>query len=110
MNKDSFIAYFEWDDNCEDLSDEEFGIIMRAVFKYAKNGEKPTFSDRVMKACWKPIMQSVLRTQRAYEDKCEKNRENGKKGGRPKKAEKTIVTTSPIKRGVISIMLFTPHG
>ena len=89
MNRDSFIAYFEWMDNCEDLSDEEFGQLMRAVFKYAENGEKPTFSDRTMKACWKPIAQSVKRTQQAYENKCERNRENGRKGGRPKKVEET---------------------
>ena len=87
MSKDSFIAYFEWEDNCEDLTDEEFGKLMRAVFQYAKKGLKPTFSDRTMKACWKPIMQAVKRTQDSYDAKCEKNRENGKKGGRPKKTE-----------------------
>jgi len=87
MSKDSFIAYFEWEENCEDLTDDEFGKLMRAVFQYAKNGLKPTFSDRTMKACWKPIMQAVKRTQDSYEAKCEKNRENGKKGGRPKKTE-----------------------
>ena len=89
MKKDSFIAYDEWDENTEDLTDEEFGKLMRAVFRYKKTGEKPTFSDRTMKACWKPIKQSLDRTIAAYEAQCERNRENGKKGGRPKKEEET---------------------
>lgn len=89
MKKDSFIAYDEWYENTEDLTDEEFGILMRAVFKYKITGEKPTFSDRGMRLSWKPIMQSLDRTMKAYEAQCERNRENGKKGGRPRKTEET---------------------
>ena len=84
MNKETFIVFSEWEDNCEDLTDEEFGRLMRAFFKYAKNGVKPTFSDRAMRACWRPIQQATDRANEAYQAKCEKNRENGKKGGAPK--------------------------
>lgn len=88
MNKDSFIVYDEWAENCEDLSDQEFGQLMRAVFKYKQTGENPAFSDRTMRACWKPIKQAFDRTTSAYDERCKRNQENGKKGGRPK-AEKT---------------------
>ena len=97
MNKDSFIAYLEWLENCEELTDEEFGQLMRAVFKYAKNGLIPTFSDRGMSLAWKPIRQALDRTSDKYEEKCKRNSENGKKGGRPKKTEDSGKTQKPKK-------------
>lgn len=88
MNKDSMIYLFEWDDMCEDLTDEEYGKLIRAVSKYAQTGEKSTFSDRMVKSNFKTMIKATDRFSSKYEEKCEKNRENGKKGGRPK-AEKT---------------------
>lgn len=84
MNKDSMIYLFEWDDMCEDLTDEEFGRLIRSVSKYAQTGEKSTFSDRMLKSNFKTMTKAVDRFDKKYEAKCEKNRVNGKKGGRPK--------------------------
>lgn len=85
MAKDSMIYLFEWEDICEDLTDEEFGQMIRAVSKYAQTGEKSAFNDRMMKSTFKTIIKAVDRFADKYEAQCERNRENGKKGGRPKK-------------------------
>ena len=58
-----------------------------ALFAYWRRGEKPAFSDRFMRACWRPIQQAIDRANDAYKAKCEQNRANGRKGGRPKKEE-----------------------
>lgn len=87
MSKTSFVAFNEWKRNCEILSDKEFGQLMRAVFEYNINGTVPEFTSRTVQACWNPIKDSLDRSAEAYEQRCEKNRENGKKGGRPKKKE-----------------------
>ena len=84
MNKDSMIYLFEWDDMCEDLTDEEFGRLIRSVSKYAQTSEKATFSDRMLKSNFKTMTKAIDRFDKKYEAKCEKNRVNGKKGGRPK--------------------------
>lgn len=86
-NSDTYLAFGEWEDNCEELTTEEKGLMWDAVFAYWRRGEKPSFSDRFMRACWKPIQQAIDRSNEAYEAKCEQNRLNGKKGGRPKKEE-----------------------
>ena len=86
-NSDTYLAFGEWEDNCEELTLEEKGQMWDALFGYWRRGEKPTFSDRFMRACWRPIQQAIDRANEAYEAKCEQNRENGKKGGRPKKDE-----------------------
>ena len=81
---DSMIYLFEWDDMCEDLTDEEFGKLIRAVSKYAQAGKKSAFSDRMLRSNFKTMTKAVDRFAKKYEAKCEKNRTNGKKGGRPK--------------------------
>ena len=88
-NTDTYLAFGEWEDNCEELTAEEKGQMWDALFAYWRRGEKPTFSDRFMRACWKPIQQAIDRANEAYEAKCEQNRANGKKGGRPRKEEET---------------------
>ena len=88
-NTDTYLAFGEWEDNCEELTTEEKGMMWDALFAYWRRGEKLTFSDRFMRACWKPIQQAIDRANDAYEAKCEQNRENGRKGGRPKKDTET---------------------
>ena len=87
MNNESMLFYYEWAEICEDLTDEEFGSMVRAAVDYAKNGVNPTFSDRALKACWKAIKKAIDRNLVRYAKQVEANRENGKKGGRPKKEE-----------------------
>lgn len=88
MNKsDTYIAFGEWEETCEELTQEEKGDMVDAVFAYWRRGENPTFSDRTMRAVWKFIKNAIDRATDAYASKCEQNRENGKKGGRPKKTE-----------------------
>lgn len=83
--KKSFVVYFDWDEAFEHLDDSELGEIFRALFKYAKEGEKPEFSHKSLNAVFSFMRTTLDRDRKAYEDKCKKNRANGQKGGRPKK-------------------------
>lgn len=88
MNKsDTYIVFGEWEEDFDDLTDEELGSLTRAFFAYVRRGENPTFSDRMVRSCWRKAQQASDRSSKAYEAKCEQNKENGKKGGRPKKTE-----------------------
>lgn len=84
MNKDSMIYLFEWDEMCEDLTDEEYGKLIRAVSKYAQTGEKSTFPDRMLRSNFKTMIKAVDRFSAKYIEICERNRENGRLGGAPK--------------------------
>lgn len=84
---DTYIAFGEWEDYIQDLTQTEKGDVLDALFAYWRRGEKPTFPDRAVATAWRPIQHSIDRCNSAYESKCEKNRENGKKGGRPRKSE-----------------------
>ena len=82
--KDGFIFHFENEEELEDLTIEEQGLIFIAMRAYAKDGTEPEFEDRALKIAWKPIKRRLDKDSEAYEKRCEKNRENGSRGGRPK--------------------------
>lgn len=87
-NKKSFVAYCDWQETFEELSDEEAGRLIKHLFNYV-NDKNPEASDKLTKMCFIPIKQSLKRDLKKYESYIEKQKVNGAKGGRPKKTEKT---------------------
>jgi hypothetical protein len=82
-NKKSFVAYCDWQETFEELSDEEAGKLVKHLFNYV-NDKNPETSDKLTKMCFIPIKQSLKRDLKKYEGYIEKQSINGKKGGRPK--------------------------
>ena len=85
--RDGFIFHYENIEDIEDMTLEEKGAILDAMIAYSKDGTEADFDDRVMKAAWKPIRRRIDKDAEAYEERCRRNSENGKKGGRPSKDE-----------------------
>lgn len=79
-NKNSFSIYKSWKTQVDMLTDEQAGIILKAVLSY-QNGEELPEMDNLLK-----IVFSFLKNQfEEDENKKIEDFENGKKGGRPKK-------------------------
>ena len=68
------------------LNAEQFGRLMFALFEFGQ-GEDPEVGDDIALAFAFMSLQQKLDREK-YEEKCRKNRENGKKGGRPPKPKK----------------------
>jgi hypothetical protein len=83
-NKKSFVAYCDWLESFEELTNEEAGKLVKHLFKYV-NDLEPESPDRLTKMCFIPIKQSLKRDLKKYDTYINKQSENGKKGGRPKK-------------------------
>lgn len=73
-------------------TDAERGRIMTAMLTYATTGKAPTFegSERFI---WPTIQAQIDRDEQVYQDRCEKNRANGAKGGRPPKNQTVSAET-----------------
>jgi hypothetical protein len=82
--KRSFIMYHDQYLIVKDLDDQTFSILMRAVFEYAEHGTMPDFKG-LMLSTFMSFKITIDRDIKKYESICERNRENGKAGGRPKK-------------------------
>lgn len=95
--RETFIIKSAWKSVFDDLGDKQAGVLIKAIFSYMATGEKPTMqSDLEIKMAFKFICIDLDAFEDAYQNKCEVNRENGRKGadygrlgGRPRKREIT---------------------
>lgn len=90
MHKDkrSSVMYHEWYFKyASELTLEEFGLIFKAIACYGQYGEEPGFEDRGLRLIWNDIKTELDKNRASWEHTCEVKRQNGKKGGRPKKTQ-----------------------
>ena len=67
------------------LEAEQAGKMMFALTEYVYDGIEPNFETKIEKSVWNNIIMLIDRKAESYFKKATANRENGKKGGRPKK-------------------------
>lgn len=77
----SYESYFEA------FSDVEVGRLVRAMIKYRASGEEPKFNGNE-RFIWPAVKRDIDESLEAQEFAALASRENGKKGGRPPKANK----------------------
>ena len=87
MDKSSFLIYLDYEEQFNLLTDEQIGQLMRVIIKYEKTREIPQLNG-IVKMAFSFIKTQLDRDREKYEARCEKNRENAKKGGRPRKNQK----------------------
>ena len=84
--KETFLMCGEWEKHISLLTDEQAGQLMKAIFSYQNREETPSGDPLVQMAF--SFMQSFFDESNArYAEKVKANQENGKRGGRPKKAD-----------------------
>ena len=88
MARAYFQVYFSYEEPLKSLSYEQIGKIFMAMFQYEKTKEKPEL-DQVSDMAFYFIRSQMDRDRQTYEEKCERSRQNGMKGGRPRKSEKS---------------------
>lgn len=86
--KTSFVLYTEYMSFFEALTLEEKGMLLEAIFAYEAGMELPEM-DSAVKVAFSFIKKRLDINDEKYEKKAAASIENGKKGGRPKKTEKT---------------------
>lgn len=82
MPKNSFVVYHNYRDVLEDLTDEQVGKLFRAMFDYEIDRVEPQFSG-VLNIAFKFIKKDLDINLTKYDNICERNRQNGQKGGAP---------------------------
>ena len=83
--KDSFILHLDQYAPIQGLSLEQKGMLLDAVFRFHM-GEDPAFPDPVVGMAFAFFRAAFERNAEKYQAVIERNRENGKRGGRPRKA------------------------
>lgn len=86
--KKSFLLYMDREKEISMLSNEQGGILLKAIFQYARTGIAVEISDPVVKVVFSILATQIDEDGRKWEEKRQKRSEAGKKGGRPKKQTK----------------------
>lgn len=93
VGKKKVIVYTDWIIQFKDLTNEEAGKLIKHFFNYI-NDLKPE-SDRLTELLFNPIKATLKRDLQSWESKQQTNKENGLKGGRPKKEITEINPNNP---------------
>ena len=89
MAKNSFILYTDYEEKLAPLSDKELGELIRNIFIYLRTGKVPKMK-RGLSFVFSFIKVELDKNNETYEKIVERNRENGKKGGRPKNPKNPV--------------------
>lgn len=81
--KNSVVFYLSHYEIVKSLPNETLGKLYRTIFEYELGNEIEI--DEEIKFIFGFIYNQIKMDKQKYEEKCKKNKENGKKGGRPKK-------------------------
>lgn len=83
--KDSFIIYTKYEEQISLLSDAQAGVLFRALFCYQTEKTLPQM-DGITNIVFTTIRQDIAAENQRYNEICEINKANGKRGGRPSKS------------------------
>lgn len=84
--KPGFVLYLDYKQHLELLSDEECGLLLRAIFEYEESSLIPEFSG-AMAMAFSFISANLDRDREKYEATRQKRIDSGHKGGRPPKGK-----------------------
>ena len=79
-----FISYGEYEEQVLMLTDEEAGQLYKALYAYSKRGEELELTG-MAKMLFSVLKMKIDHDTDKYKEKVERNKENGAKGGRPRK-------------------------
>ena len=88
--RNSFQLYHNFYNQFKLLGMEERGELITAIFEYAKDQTASRELSPLVNMAFSCMKDTLDRDREKYERICEKNAENGKKGGRPRKANTDI--------------------
>ena len=85
--KKGFVLYVKHNPLFEALTDEQAGKLIKKVFAYCLDKNPKPVEDSTVEIAFLAIKGDLLEDLEKWKKKCEVNRENGQKGGRPKNQE-----------------------
>lgn len=92
QTKKSFILYHDQRKQVEMLSDVQAGVLIKAIYRFVSGEEVPEIDDGMTQMCFSFISSQIARDAEAYDQKCKRMSENGRKGGKNASKSKQLQT------------------
>ena len=98
-NKKSFVAYADWKETFDALSDEKAGELIKHIFAYV-NDESPVSECMLINAVFANIKHTLKRDLKKWEKQHVQRKEAGKKSAEVRKRNATVVNGRSISSTV----------
>ena len=89
--KKSFVIHIDSLAVLDELTDEQAGMLFRAIKNYHAGGDEP--ENLIIRLAFAPFKNQFTRDEEKYQSVIERNRNNGQKGGRPVEKHKRVTYT-----------------
>ena len=89
-DKNNYIMHSTYNEHFNLLTDAELGRLIRDVNNYVETGALPQYNEkeeRVINMAFSFMKATIDLEKENYIKKCEQNKRNGARGGRPKKSK-----------------------
>ena len=83
--RNRFYFYFDWLMPIKLMEEHMAFKVLMACLEYAESGKETSFEEPSLEYVYRKIIDRINSDSDDYKKTCEKNAENGKKGGRPPK-------------------------
>lgn len=100
--KNTMLVQLDWLEDYAELTDEQFGQLMRAYLKFGKTREATKFGSALMRLAFNQMKRFAEYTITKYEELCKRRAEYGRRGAQ-KKAEASISKHKPTDESYIDI-------
>ena len=87
------------------LTDEQAGILIKAILRYGRNGQMLESSDTALTALFTMLCTQIDRDHRKYEERCERNVVNAKKRYEPVSEEHLSLNLTKASLNIIIYMV-----
>lgn len=85
--KEALLLYYSYKEQFEMLNNKQLRQLIYAMIDFDKDNIEPKL-DKITTMAFVPIKKNLEKAKQNYQNKCEINRENGRRGGRPKNQKK----------------------
>lgn len=92
--KDNFVLYTRYADAILGMTDEQAGMLLKAIYRFVTTGEQEEIADSTARFAYRIIVSQIEQSNKQYEEKCARNRENIRKRWNTKNNECITENTS----------------
>lgn len=77
--KDNFVLYTRYADAILGMTDEQAGMLLKAIYRFVTTGEQEEIAESTARFAYRIIVSQIEQSNKQYEEKCARNRENIRK-------------------------------
>ena len=90
MARNSFVLSITYAEVFKEMSEEQAGALIKAIFDYESKMILPELTDAELKMAFKFIKRDLDYNKKKYEEICKKRAESGQKGGQTSKSKQMV--------------------